>query len=168
MRSIMIEQAHQHHMEQLASFARNMFVCVCMDAGSVGIRLHFVDFVVACNGQEELAAVIPDGSTLDADGYRRAVITVLEMLSDAKLRVSAFVGDGLLAQKNVFNRKHPKSLYADEKCRSDWNSVMFMPCWIHRIQLVFRHMFKTHSKFQVLVESLKTNHFSLPFRSNTP
>ena len=45
-RNIMIESSELKKAQQIASFRKNSYVSVCLDAGSVSIRHHFVDFIV--------------------------------------------------------------------------------------------------------------------------
>lgn len=148
-REVMISSARSKRSDCLSKYRGLHNACVCLDAGSVGIAHHFVDFVLCRLGQEHLLSVIPEESNIDGKKYREIIERFLKEMHEYKINVTSFVGDGLQAQRNVFNPTHEHSIQKDVQ----WKEIFFVPCWIHRVQLVFTHIYRGNNDFRDLMDN---------------
>ena len=144
MRDLIITTSQNRLSKSLREAALKKFVCVCLDAGQVRKR-HWLDFMV-CFDRTEIPFDIHDTENLDSDGYKDHCVHMLKKLFEEGVRVSCFVGDGLPAQINALDSSKPTSFqhtYSNAQLEyPELREVMFFPCWIHRVQLVFRHIYK--------------------------
>ena len=141
-RELVISTSDAKVTEALRKLALKKFVCICLDAGQVR-RRHWLDFIV-CHGETEVPFDIQDTENLDATRYKARAVAMLQKLREYHVHVACFVGDGLQAQINALDStlstSFQKSYTKSELRYNEFRKIMFFPCWIHRIQLVYRHV----------------------------
>ena len=160
-RQLMITTSEHKVTEALEEFSTKKYVCVCLDAGQVR-RRHWLDFIV-CHGHKEVPFDIQDTGNLDTKQYCLRAVSLLQKLHALDIRVACFVGDGLPAQVNALDSMKPTSFQRSFRLEqlggiAEFRKVMFFPCWIHRIQLVFKHVYANSKQegtyFHQLVDNL--------------
>lgn len=160
LRNLIVQTGEAKLASCLDRLATRKFVCVCLDAGQVR-RRHWLDFII-CHGNDEIPCDIQDTANLDTEQYRERAVQLLQKLYASNIRVACFVGDGLPAQVNALDPSKATSFqqtfHTNRLVQPSFRRVMFFPCWIHRVQLVFKHLYvkskRDDTRFSKIVDNL--------------
>lgn len=141
LRALIIRTADHLLADKLRILSQQTYVSVILDAGTVRHN-HWLDFIIKSGSLE-----VPFGShlidNLDTAGYCEQAITLLGKLERHGIQVSTFVGDGLPCQVHALNGRHVECFQKRRNLPNpQWQRIIFSPCWVHRVQLVYKHVYK--------------------------
>lgn len=141
LRKLILKTANSVTAEKLRLIKQHRYATILMDAGQVR-RNHWLDFIVKI-GRLEAPFDVKLIPSLDTAGYREQALRILSLLRDRGVQICAFVGDGLLSQVHALNGRHDEC-FQKLKTLPDpqWKRIIFSPCWVHRVQLTYRHIYK--------------------------
>ena len=142
LRSLILRTADDLLVERLRLISQHRYCSVLLDAGTVR-QNHWLDFILKI-GTLEVPFEVHLTDNLDTSGYRGKALDVLEKLKERGIMVSAFIGDGLPCQVHALNGRHHESFQKVTNLPDkQWQRIIFSPCWVHRVQLVYKHIYKT-------------------------
>ena len=153
MRHVIIKEADEAGEDQLRELMGAKNACICLDAGTAG-AFHILELIVNHHGREvHLCSINLLGETMNAQNYARKALDALEMCDRFKIEILCFVGDGLPAQKNALNGRHDHAFQKLSQCKSSWKKIFFMPCMLHRINLIIPHAKTQYDWFSSAIAS---------------
>lgn len=153
MRRLIIEEGRRASDEALHDLMAARNVAICIDGGTAG-SFHILEMIVNHRGKEvHLCSMDVSGETMDGKNYAKKAIEALRICDQFRIHVLCFVGDGLPAQFNGLSGDHDNSFQKLKECSGAWKKVFFMPCMLHRINLIIPHARRRYDWFSAAMQS---------------
>ena len=152
LRAIMVRLGDEEQTRCLQKLCGVRNAVICLDAGSSGSR-HIVHFILNYRGTDShLLTIDVTGESLTGRKYADCALKALRVCQNAQIHILCFIGDGLQAQVNALSGMHADSL---QNRTPEFRAVFFMPCFLHKINLIVPH---SVSKYKWFAEVVREYH----------